>query len=150
MKIAIPVHEDHIAAVADFADTLVLFEIRNGTEIRRECMPFSARVIPAKVGILSDNGVNILICGAVSRPFASMVVHSGIELVPFISGITDDVIKAYLKGSLADPRFFMPGYRKGMGWCKGRRCCRHGGIRQLDMAEKGMFTNDDRGKNGNA
>ena len=127
MKIAIPVHDDHMATVADFADTLMLFQIRDGTEIIRDCVKFSTRVVPAMVGILSEYAVDVLICGAVSRPFAAMVIHSGIELIPFISGSTEEIIVAYLSGSLADPRFFMPGHTKGMHWCSGRRCRRHGG-----------------------
>ena len=127
MKIAIPVHEDHMAAVADFADTLMIFEIREGREIKQDRVKFTTKVIPAMVGILSDHCVDILICGAVSRPFAAMVIYSGIELVPFISGPTQDIIAAHLCGNLADPRFFMPGHTRGMRWCSGRRCRRHGG-----------------------
>ena len=126
MKIAIPIHEDHMAAVADFADTLMIFEIRDGNEIKRDCVKFTTRVSPAMVGIISEHAVDVLICGAVSRPFAAMVIHSGIELVPFLSGPTEDIITAYLFGTLADPRFFMPGYTKGMHWCSGRRCHRRG------------------------
>ncbi len=127
MKIAIPVHEDHMAAVADFADTLMIFQINDGREIRRDCVKFSTRVVPAMVGILSEHGVDILICGAVSRPFAAMVIHSGIELVPFLSGCTQDIIAAYFSGTLADPKYFMPGHTKGMHWCSKRRCRRYGG-----------------------
>jgi predicted Fe-Mo cluster-binding NifX family protein len=150
MKIAIPVHEDHMAAVADFADTLMIFEIRDGREIKRDCMRFTTRVIPAMVGILSDTGVNVLICGAVSRPFAAMVVYSGIELVPFISGPIKDIINAYLSGNLADPRFFMPGHTKGMHWCSRRRCHRHGGINELNIGQRSMFTSEKKEKKNNA
>jgi len=148
MKIAIPIHEDHMAAVADFADTLMIFEIRDGMEIRRDRVKFQTRVIPAMVGILSDHGVDILICGAVSRPFAAMVIHSGIELVPFISGPTEDILEAYLCGRLADPRYFMPGHTRSMHWCSRRRCHRHGGIVEIGPGEKGMFT-DGKKEDGN-
>ena len=140
MKIAVPIHEDHMAAVADFADTLMIFEIRDGMEIRRERVKFQTRVIPAMVGILSDHGVDVLVCGAVSRPFASMVIYSGIELVPFISGPTEDILRAYLCGRLADPRYLMPGHTRSMHWCSRRRCHRHGGIKEIGLRDKGTFT----------
>jgi len=126
MRIAIPVYDDRIAAVADFADTLMLVAVKGGKEISRDLLLFSTKVIPVKVGVLSEQAADILICGALSRPFAAMVIYSGIKIMPFISGMVEDVIEAFLSNTLADPRFFMPGHTKGMHWCSGRRCRRHG------------------------
>ena len=129
MRLAIPVHDDHIAAVADFADALLLLDIQGRTITRRGTLGFAVPLVPAKVAILDQNKVDILICGAVSRPFAGMVIHSGMELVPFISGSIDDVVNAYLGGSLNDPRFFMPGHGRGMNWCCQRQRRRRGRFR---------------------
>ena len=118
MRLAIPIHDDHIAAVADFADMLLLLDIIRGSITNSTTVGFAVNIIPAKVAILDHHKVDVLICGAVSRPFAHMVIHSGIELVPFISGSVKDVMDAYMKGSLSDPRFFMPGHGKGMKWCQ--------------------------------
>jgi predicted Fe-Mo cluster-binding NifX family protein len=130
MRLAIPTYDNHVASVADFADTLLLVDVEGKTEAGRKTVDFDVPIVPAKVAVLDHNNVDTLICGAVSRPFAAMVIHSGIELVPFISGNVEDVLNAYLRGSLSDPQFFMPGHRKGMRWCSGRRCRRHGRFRQ--------------------
>lgn len=129
MRLAIPVHGSHVAAVADFAAEFLLLDVRGDNITDRKTVGCDVNLVPAKVGILDENRVDMLICGAVSRMFAAMVIHSGIKLVPFISGSVEDVLSAYLQGSLGDPRFFMPGHEKGMRWCSRGRCRRRGKIR---------------------
>lgn len=129
MRLAIPVHGSHVAAVADFAVTFLLLDITENGIAERRTVACDVNLIPAKVGILDENRVDTLICGAVSRVFAAMVIHSGIKLVPFISGSVEDVLNAYFQGSLGDPRFFMPGHDKGMRWCSRGRCRRRGRFR---------------------
>ena len=132
MRLAIPICDSLVATVADFAQVLMLVDYENKVEIRRKVVDFHRQIVPARVSVLDDNGVNTLICGAISRPFATMVIHCGIELIPFISGNVEEVMNAYLAGDLANPRFFMPGRAQGMHWCfyggrgmRGR--VRHGG-----------------------
>jgi predicted Fe-Mo cluster-binding NifX family protein len=117
MRLAMSIHDSFIATVADFAYALMLVDVENGVETSRETVDFRTRIIPAKVAILDENRVDVFICGAVSRPFAAMVVHCGITLIPFISGSVEDVTRAYLSGNLTDSRFFMPGRTRGMHWC---------------------------------
>lgn len=132
MRLAIPIRDSLIATVADFAHVLMLVDYDNKVEICRNVVDFHRQIVPARVAVLDDNGVNTLICGAISRPFATMVIHCGIELIPFMSGNVEEVMTAYFAGDLANPRFFMPGRSKGMQWCfyggrgmRGRG--RHGG-----------------------
>ncbi|MBN1634973.1 MAG: hypothetical protein JW920_00570 [Deltaproteobacteria bacterium] len=108
--------------MADFTSALLLLDYQPGRQLDRRQVEFPSRLIPAKVATLVDLKVDLLICGALSREFAAMVVHSGIELLPFISGSIEDVLAAYNRGDLSDQRFLMPGYQKTMRWCsKGRR-----------------------------
>jgi len=130
MRLAIPIHNNHLAAVADFAGNFLLVDIKGASETGRKTVFCDVNIVPAKVAMLDDNKVDTLICGAVSRPFAAMVIHSGIRLVPFISGSLEDVLDAYLQGRLSDPRFLMPGYEKGMHWCSRGRCRRRGRFRR--------------------
>jgi len=61
-----------------------------------------------------------LVCGAISRPLADMVMASGIEIFPYITGHIDNVLQAYMTGQLSNPEFSMPGYwpgaQKGFGY----------------------------------
>jgi predicted Fe-Mo cluster-binding NifX family protein len=117
MRIAMPVFHDQIAMVMDFAQQVLIVDVEAGEEISRKIIELQ-QIIPAKVGVLVDHGVDLLICGALSRPFAAMVFHSGIDTIPFITGGIDDILKAYLEGRLADPQFLLPG--GGSRYC--RRC----------------------------
>jgi predicted Fe-Mo cluster-binding NifX family protein len=130
MRIAIPEYDNQVATVMDFAGRLLLIDCETGQETERKTVDFSEQLVPAKVARLVDFGVNLLICGAISRPFSAMVLHSGIEIIPFISGNVDDVLSAYFRGYLVDSRFLMPGCRVGQHW--GRRGGRrgHGGFRR--------------------
>lgn len=54
-------------------------------------------------------GIRLVICGAVSEFFYNLLREAGIDLCCGISGDIDDVIQAYRKGKLDQPRFRMPG-----------------------------------------
>ena len=132
MKIAIPAYEKTISNVFDFAAHLCLVDIENGRELNRSEVELKAESLPQRAGRLKNLGVDVLICGAISRALACMVSASGIEVLPFVTGRVDDVLQAYLTGQLAKSQFTMPGYwpgaRKGFG--RGRQRCRWRGGRR--------------------
>jgi predicted Fe-Mo cluster-binding NifX family protein len=53
-----------------------------------------------------------------------MLADSGIEVHSFVSGETEEVLEALLKGSFDDAAFFMPGCGRGRG---GQGCGRGAG-----------------------
>jgi len=57
-------------------------------------------------------GVDILICGAVSRQFLDKLMAAGIRIIVGISGNPEDVLHAYLHGNIYDTKFMMPGVRR--------------------------------------
>jgi len=132
MKIAIPVWNDNLSNVFDFAHRLLLVEIENAREVSRTEVPLQAESLPERVGRLKQLGVDVLLCGAISRALANMVTDSGIQVLPYVTGRVDDVLQAYLTGQLLQPQFTMPGYwpgaRKGFG--RWRRGCRWRGGRR--------------------
>ncbi len=138
MKIAIPVHENNVATVADFADRLLLVDVSPGRPPEFRGENFAGKLLPAKVTSLVNFKVDVLICGALSRPLAAMTVHSGIELIPFISGSIEDVLEAYMSGELGDQRFLMPGCTRAMEWVPRAQCSRRRWrCRQQDAASGG-------------
>ena len=98
-----------IAPVFDVSRQVVVMEMENGKVINRQKQNLETSDPVAKVNRLTDLGVNVLICGAVSRPLADMIVTRGIKLVPFVAGETDQVAEAYLAGNLQNTAFAMPG-----------------------------------------
>ena len=126
MKIAIPIYNDSVSNVFDFAHRLLLVDIENGKETKRSEVALESRLLPQRVGQLKSLGVDILVCGAISRVLANTVTASGIQLLPYVTGRVDDILQAYLAGQLVKPEFTMPGCwpgaRKGFG--RQRRGCR--------------------------
>ena len=126
MKIAIPVWDDYVSSAFDFAHLLLLVDIEDGSEISRSEVPLKVESIPARAAKLKSLGVDVLVCGAISRALANMVAVSGIQVLPYVTGRVDDVLRAYLAGQLVQPQFALPGYwpgaRKGFGrWRRGFR-----------------------------
>ncbi|MFZ2147484.1 MAG: NifB/NifX family molybdenum-iron cluster-binding protein [Sedimentisphaerales bacterium] len=126
MKIAIPVWNGCVSSAFDFAHRLLLVDIQDGSETNRSEISLSNEPIPQKASRLKSLGVDVLICGAISRSLASQVAASGIEVLPYVLGSVDEILKAYLIGQLGQPRFAMPcswpGARKGFR--RGHRCRR--------------------------
>ena len=56
-------------------------------------------------------GVDVLICGAISRTFSDLLEASGIDIIQGISGKIEEILKAYFNGALIQTKFLMPGYK---------------------------------------
>lgn len=121
MKVALTVWEDRISPLFDSARMLLIANIENKTVANRCYEPFYSELPIHRAAKLSDLGVRVLICGAVSQPLANMVEAYGIHLIPFVAGDVNQVLDAYLKDILSFPNFRMPGCK-----AKGRRRCRRG------------------------
>jgi len=119
MKLAVPIYNDSVSNVFDFAHRLLLVEIENGKEANRSEVALNSSLLLQRVGKLKNLEVDVLVCGAISRVLANMVTTSGIQLLPYVTGRVDDVLQAYLAGQLVQPEFTMPGCwlgaRKGFG-----------------------------------
>jgi predicted Fe-Mo cluster-binding NifX family protein len=126
MKIAIPVWNGFVSNVFDFAHRILLVDIENAKMVNRSEVDMKTESLPQRASNLKNLGVDVLICGAISRALANMVMASGIQVLPYVTGKVDNVLQAYLAGQLVQPQFTMPGCwggaRKGFrGW---RRGCR--------------------------
>jgi predicted Fe-Mo cluster-binding NifX family protein len=130
MKIAIPVWNGFVSSVFDFAHKLLLVDIKNGREINRSEVDLKAESLLQRAGNLKNLGVDVLICGAVSRALADMIAASGIQVLPFVTGRVAEVLQGYLTGRLVQPQFAMPGFwpgaRKGFRQLRQRRRWRGG------------------------
>ena len=129
MKIAISIWNDFVSNVFDFSSRILLVEIENDKEISRSRILLKSQSLSHRVDQLKNLQPDILVCGAISRTAAEMITASGIQLLPYITGRIEDVLKAYISGQLAKSQFAMPGCwpgaRKGFGRRgQGRHRCR--------------------------
>jgi predicted Fe-Mo cluster-binding NifX family protein len=121
MRVAIPEWEGRVSPVFDTASRVLLLQIEDGREAERREAQFLGMPPPLRVQRLVDLKVEVLICGAISRPLSAMCISAGISIIPWVSGPTVDVVKAFLAGALPNPDYTMPG-------CCGRRIrARRGG-----------------------
>ena len=124
MKVAVPVWQGRVSPVFDVAGQLLLVEFVGGVEkSRRDHMLVDAEPQQRAVQ-LSELEVETLICGAVSQPLESLLTENGIKVYGRVCGNLDDVLAAFVAGTLGQPRFAMP------GCCGGQRRRFRGGCRR--------------------
>jgi predicted Fe-Mo cluster-binding NifX family protein len=112
MRIAIPEWQGRIAPVFDVAGHLLLVDVEGGREVHREDKRLVKADVPGREAELLSFGTNVLICGAISAPLQSRIDARGIRVIAFICGTVDEVLTAYLNGTLYEVTFSMPGCRR--------------------------------------
>jgi len=120
MKLAIPIWEDKVSPVMDTASRLLVIEVENMEEASRFETYIEDQDVFRRCFRMQNLGVDILICGAISRPFCRGMMATGIRVISGIAGNPEEVLNAYLKGALSHTRFSMPGC-KGNGFRGFRR-----------------------------
>jgi predicted Fe-Mo cluster-binding NifX family protein len=118
VRLAIPHYEGRVSPVFDVAGSVLLIDIENRWEVRREERSLSRTDLPSRASEFLGLEANVLICGAISAPLEAMLVSSGVRVIGFLCGPVDEVIAAFLHGEVAKPEFCMPGcggWRKRLG-----------------------------------
>jgi predicted Fe-Mo cluster-binding NifX family protein len=111
-KAAFSCWDERIAPVFDSARQALVIEAEAGRICgeRREDLALDLPV--QKALRLSELGIGVLVCGAISRPLQATIAAAGIRVIPFVAGDLKDVIRAWLKGGLPRNEFAMPGCRR--------------------------------------
>ena len=109
MKTAFTVWNDRIAPLFDVAGKILLVESKAGniTAQTRVCLDDPLPALKARR--LADLGVQMLVCGAISRTARNMITAYGIELAAYINGDLDTVIDAWRHDKLRTAVLRMPG-----------------------------------------
>ncbi|MFH1349564.1 MAG: hypothetical protein ABII26_01380 [Pseudomonadota bacterium] len=142
MKIGIPIWGDRLSPVMDTASRLLIVETDGHKEASRFETYLEVQDLPSRCFRIHGLGLDVLICGAISRPFLRRLMSLGINIIHGISGHPADVLDAYLQGSLHDSRFLMPGFTgNGLGETNmsaslRRRRRKKGKAKKDDVSEK--------------
>ncbi len=112
MRIAIPQWQGRIAPVFDVASHLLLVDVEDNCETHRQEERLVKTEFSARVAELRGYGADALIRSAISAPLRSRLAASGMQVSGFLCGAVDEVVAAYLSGTLATPSFEMPGCRR--------------------------------------
>jgi predicted Fe-Mo cluster-binding NifX family protein len=111
VRLAIPHHHGRISPVLDAAGRVLLIDIENGRQLRRESRSLSQSDLPARADEFLKLEANVLICGAISATLEALLISSGVQVIGFLCGPVDEVVAAFLNGDIAKPEFSMPGCR---------------------------------------
>ncbi len=110
VRIAVPIWKGRISPVLDVAERLLVVDVDAGREVSRSLEEVGPGLLPQRVRRLSDLGVEVVICGTVSRPMVNMLSALRITVFPCMRGDVDKVIRSVVSDGVPDSRFFMPGY----------------------------------------
>jgi predicted Fe-Mo cluster-binding NifX family protein len=118
--IAIPVMRARVAPVLNWCSRILLFaeDFEEGPEQELRLPDLAAL---ERLQVLRQNGVNTLICGALSLELLYGAAHYGLKVISGVAGEVDKVLKAYREDRLEDPEFWLPGCRGSMRYRQGLR-----------------------------
>jgi predicted Fe-Mo cluster-binding NifX family protein len=120
VRVAIANFDGRVSPVFDVARRLLLVDVDARSEAVRQEVSLADCDPLSRVGRLVGLGVEVLICGAISRPLEAALLSAGIQVVAQTCGPVDEVLAAYGAGRLNGQAFLMPGS------CGRRRRARHG------------------------
>ncbi len=124
MKLALSVFKECISTVFDAAEQLLILDLEDGAEPRRYTTKFNGKDPASRTNDLKDRGIDVLICGAISRPMERSITSRGITVHSFVRGPVEEVLAAYLGNRLGLAVFSLPGCRGRdleRSSCPGRR-----------------------------
>jgi len=122
MRLALVAWNDRLAPVFDTAVWWMLVDCDpDGREFRR-MESLMACVTPGdRVRRAVELGVDLFVCGAISRPLEVMLQERGIRVRAFLAGGLDELMVACREGRLDDRCWAMPGCGRGCRRGRGRR-----------------------------
>lgn len=120
--VAIPVFRARVAPVLDWCSKILLISEEGvGGAASREIDVKEA----GRFDLMRDlrqQGIDIVICGALSQEMLSYGEGLGLQIIHGIAGDIGEVLQAYRKGELDSPRYWLPGCRGQRRYKGGAKC----------------------------
>lgn len=130
MRLALATWNGRISPVFDVARQVLILEIEAGRAISQHEEDLPGTDLQLQVIRLEALGVQALICGALSQAMEQALASAGIRVMPFTAGAIEEVLAAWLGGSLPNPALRMPGCCGRMKESGGRGVARRSGRRR--------------------
>jgi len=105
MRVALPVWNGRVSPVFDVAEHVCVLDVKDSAATHRTEHRIEDQ---SRVATLWGLGVDVVVCGAISRELEAALWVAGIEVVAEICGPVDRVIDAFLRGVLAEGAYFSP------------------------------------------
>ena len=139
MKAALTVWDGRVSPVFDVSREAVILTIDHGAVAARCSRNIETPTAALKVDRLMDLGIETLICGAISEPLHRELTARGVRVLGFVAGEIEEVIQAFIAGTLPAPGLSMPGCCAGQNRFRGGRGrgWRRGGGRGSGLGPEG-------------
>ena len=104
MKIAVTYENGEIFQHFGHTEQFKVYDVQNSAIVKEEIIDTNGSGHGALAGLLSDLGVDILICGGIGGGAQMALMQAGIKLFGGVSGNADDAVAACIAGTLSyDP-----------------------------------------------
>jgi len=100
VKVAIPRFHERVAPCFEYSATITIFTVEEGRVISQRDFALQSRVALDRVRLLRDQEVDVLICGGVQETFEEVVKARGVEVISWVSGNVEELLKRFIRGSL--------------------------------------------------
>lgn len=135
MKTAFPHWQNRIAPVFDTARQILVVESQSGMITGENQVELPDNDAAGKVLRLVELQISSLVCGALSRPLFQMITAYGIEVIPFLAGDLEEIVRLSVAGELKHEVYAMPG-------CRMRRGRRSSGFSLPDCVHKDLHKSE--------
>lgn len=109
MKIAIPIWNQRISPLLDTASRLLVLTCRDRKEVNRLELPIEPQPIEELAATLAALKLDLLLCGAVTRPLLKALENHGVSVHPHLCGEIGEILEALCHGQLNEKHFQIPG-----------------------------------------
>ena len=100
MKVAILKFNSRVSPRFEFAPKVLVATVNQGKVIERKEYSLRSLNPMRKSTLLSEQGVNVLICGGINGFFVRLLMGNGIEVIPMVSGEAEEVLNKFINGNL--------------------------------------------------
>jgi predicted Fe-Mo cluster-binding NifX family protein len=118
--LAIPVLRSRVAPVLNWCSRIQIFPEEPSQEDGAQELILPQLAAVQRLHVLRENGVNTLICGALSADLLRDARGMGLAVVSGVAGEVQAVVQSYWRNSLDLPEFWLPGCRGLSGYRSGQ------------------------------
>ena len=100
MRIAVTYENGQVFQHFGHTEQFKIYEVEDGKVVSSQVIGSDGQGHGALAGLLSNNSIDVLICGGIGGGAQAALTEHGIELCAGASGDVDAAVEAYLKGEL--------------------------------------------------
>ncbi|MCB2229769.1 NifB/NifX family molybdenum-iron cluster-binding protein [bacterium] len=119
-RVAIPIWQGRVSPVLDTASKLLLCDLDSGQTVGTQTIELDGPDLNERAKLICTLGIRTLLCGAVSRLFHQLLEAHHVQVIPWLGGPVEDILRGYTNGTLEQERYRLPG-------CGRRLRCRQAG-----------------------